>query len=178
MSVVSASLYQRVLGDEFQRLPEVLRRFHGSPYGGSLEGRFRVERGAGRLRGMFAEFAELPPAGENVPLRVDVRVHGEEEHWTRSFGATRLETRQHAAGQRLVEVHPPWKLRIRLGATAAGMRLDHERCYWHSIPLPRAVSPRVETKVEAREQGWFVDVTVGLPVLGTICRYSGEVRPA
>ena len=172
------SLYQRILGEEFALLPEVLRRFHGSDAGGRLEGSFRVERGRGRMRGLLARLGGLPPASERVPLRLDVRVAGEEEHWTRSFGETHLHTRQFARGGRLVELHPPWKLKIRLGATERGMELDHERCYCFGIPLPRALAPRVESFVETRGESWFVAVTIGMPFVGMVCRYSGEVRPA
>ena len=172
------SLYQRILGEEFALLPAVLRRFHGSPRGGRVEGVFRVERGTGWVRSLLAGIGKLPPASERVPLRLDVRVAGDEEHWTRSFGEQRLLTRQFAHEGRLVELHPPWKLRIRLGATREGMQLEHERCYWNGIPLPRALAPRVESFVEAREECWFVEVTIGLPLVGMVCRYSGEVRPA
>lgn len=172
------SLYQRILGDEFALLPDVLRRFHGSPEGGRLEGSFRVERGAGRVRGLLADIGGLPRASERVPLRLDVRVAGDEEHWTRSFGEQRLVTRQLARAGRLVELHPPWRLKIRLGATPQGMQLEHERCYWLGIPLPRLFAPRVESFVEARGESWFVAVTIGMPLVGMVCRYSGEVRPA
>lgn len=172
------SLYQRILGEEFALLPDAIRRFHGSSAGGRLEGMFRVERGRGRIRQLLAGIAKLPLASERVPLRLDVRVAGEEEHWTRSFGEYHLHTRQLARGGRLVELHPPWKLRIRLGATRAGMSLDHERLYWFGIPLPRFVAPRVETSVEGRGEAWFVAVTIRMPLLGMVCRYSGEVRPA
>jgi Domain of unknown function (DUF4166) len=175
---VPASLYQRILGEDFSRLPEPLRRFHGSPEGGRVEGIFRVERGAGWVRGLLAGMGRLPPASERIPLRLEVRIAGDEEHWTRSFGEERLVTRQFAHAGRLVELHPPWKLRIRLGATPRGMQLEHERCYWLGIPLPRAIAPRVESFVEARGESWFVAVTIGLPLVGMVCRYSGEVRPA
>jgi hypothetical protein len=175
---VPASLYQRILGEEFARLPEPLRRFHGSPVGGRVEGTFRVERGRGTLRSLMAEIARLPRASERVLMTLAVQVAGEEEHWTRSFGEQRLHTRQLTHAGRLVELHPPWKLKIRLGATEQGMQLEHERCYWFGIPLPRAIAPKVESFVEARGESWFVIVTIGLPLFGMVCRYSGEVHPA
>ena len=89
----------------------------------------------------------------------------------------RLLTRQYARDGRLLELHPPWKLRIRLGATREGMQLDHERCYCFGIPLPRFLSPRVDSFVEARGESWFVEVTIRMPLVGMVCRYSGEVRP-
>lgn len=173
-----ASLYQRILGEEFALLPDPLRRFHGSPEGGALEGTFRVERGRGRLRAWLANLGGLPPESERIPLRLDVRVAGEEEHWTRSFGERRLRTRQFARDGRLVELHPPWKLKIRLGATREGMLLDHERCYLWGIPLPGFLAPKVESFTEARGEAWYVAVTIGMPLVGMVCRYSGEVRPA
>lgn len=175
---MTATLYQRVLGADYDRLPEVLKRFHGAPRGGSVAGSLRIERGAGWLRGLLASLGGLPPAGESVPLRLDVSVQGDEEHWTRSFGRTQLHTRQLARDGRLVELHPPWKLRIRLGATRDGMQLEHERCYWRGIPLPRALSPRVDSIVEARDDRWWIVVTIGVPLFGMVCRYSGEVRQA
>ena len=173
-----ASLYQRILGEDFERLPEPLRRFHGSERGGRLEGLFRVERGRGYVRNRLADLGKLPPAGERVPLRLDVRVADAVEHWTRSFGPTQLFTRQLERHGRLVELHPPWKLRIRLGATPKGMSLDHERCYWLGIPLPGFIAPKVETYVEERGESWFVAVAIRMPLVGMVCRYSGEVRPA
>ena len=173
-----ATLYQSLLGEQFALLPEPLRRFHGAPAGGCVQGVFRVERGCGFLRNLLAELARLPPAGEEVPLRLDVRVAQGEEHWTRTFGALQLFTRQYARDGRLHETHPPWKLRIRLGATREGMQLEHERCYFFGIPLPRFCAPRVESFVEARGESWFAAVTIGLPLVGMVCRYSGEVRPS
>lgn len=173
-----ATLYQSLLGEQFVLLPEPLRRFHGSPVGGCAEGVFRVERGRGRLRGLLADLGRLPPAGDCVPLRLQVRVANGEEHWTRCFGTTRLHTRQYARDGKLLELHPPWKLRIRLGATPRGMQLEHERCYCFGIPLPKLVAPRVDSFVETRGERWFVEVTIGLPIVGMVCRYSGEVAPA
>jgi hypothetical protein len=40
-------LYRRVLGEEFDRLAPVLRRFHAEPTGGAAQGTFAVEHGRG-----------------------------------------------------------------------------------------------------------------------------------
>lgn len=176
--VVPASLYQRVLGGDFDRLPEVLRRFHGAPSGATARGTFRVERGAGRVRNWLATRAGLPLPGEAVALRLDVTVQGDEELWTRTFGAAPLRTRQRERKGRLVELHPPWALCIRLSASEDGMQLDHEAITWHGLRLPRCCAPDVTTTVQAQGKGWFVAVSVSLPVLGMVCRYSGEVHPA
>src|SRR4051794_344293 len=53
-SKVSLPLYRRILGERFEALPEVLRRFHDAPGGGRARGSFRIERGRGWLRNGLA----------------------------------------------------------------------------------------------------------------------------
>src|SRR5690349_7129382 len=173
---VPATLYQRLLADRFELLPEPLRTFHASPGGARATGRLRVERGRGRCRNLLASIGKLPPAGESVDVSLAVDVNGEQERWTRSFGDFCLVTRQFERAGRLVELHPPWAMQVRVQPTEDGMRLDVERTSWRGVPLPGLLAPRVDSSVEARRDRWFIDVTIGLPLLGMICRYSGEMR--
>src|SRR5262249_34584632 len=67
-----SSLYRRVLGPQFDVMPEVLRRFHDTKGGGSARGTLRVERGAGWLERALATLLRLPHAGTEVPVRLVV----------------------------------------------------------------------------------------------------------
>ena len=97
------SLYRRILGDRFDALPAVLRRFHDAEGGGRARGTFRVERGPGRLRNAVASILGMPRAGTDVPVRLQVVAEGDRERWTRDFDGVRVETVQWARGESLME---------------------------------------------------------------------------
>jgi hypothetical protein len=91
-------LYRRILGERFDALPEVLRRFHSAPGGGRVRGTLRVERGAGWLRSAVATLLRMPESNPAVPVRLEVEVDGDRERWCRSFGERRVVTTQWGAG--------------------------------------------------------------------------------
>jgi hypothetical protein len=62
------TLYQRLLGDDFDKLPAVLRSFHSLPHGGRALGTVTVRREAGFIRHQAARALRLPPVGEDIPF--------------------------------------------------------------------------------------------------------------
>src|SRR5258707_15637629 len=99
----SLSLYRRVLGPQFDSLPEVLRRFHGASGGGRAHGTLRVERAAGWLRNSLASLLGFPAAGEAVPVHLQIDVDRDRERWVREFGGHKLVTVQWARDGYLME---------------------------------------------------------------------------
>src|SRR5947199_5112323 len=98
-----SSLYRRLLGPAFDSLPATLRDFHDVETEWHGHARFRVTRGRGWLRNLVAAAGRLPPAGEDVPLRLRLVAEGERERWVRHFGGHRLESVQWAQDGLLVE---------------------------------------------------------------------------
>ncbi len=88
------SLYRRILGERFDSLPDVLRRFHDTPGGGRAHGSLRVERAGGWLSNTLASSLGLPEAGESVSVVVQVKVEGDRERWIRHFAGRRVAARQ------------------------------------------------------------------------------------
>src|SRR5437763_15764811 len=75
------TLYRRLLGDAFDTLPPVLRRFHDQEAGGAACLIFRVSHGKGWLCRGGARIARLPKP--EVEARGDLRVviEGDQERW-------------------------------------------------------------------------------------------------
>ncbi len=75
----TVSLYRKILGDQFDKLPEALRGFHDLPEGGRGTGRFQIDRGAGPIARILGLLLRFPAAGTNVLLTLDVSVDGDRE---------------------------------------------------------------------------------------------------
>ena len=67
------SLYARLLGADFDRLPPTLQRFHGAPQGATARGNLAVERAPGPLAAWLAKLLRLPDPSASVPVVVRTR---------------------------------------------------------------------------------------------------------
>ena len=157
-------------------LPPVLQRFHGAS-GGAARGVLRVASGRGNLAGWLANRLGLPPAGEGVACRVEVEVEGECERWVRRFGEACLATLQWESGGLLVEAAGPLRIGFRLAADPVGIRFEPVRAWLYLVPLPCWLRPSVTASATARPDGWWLEVSVVLPLLGLLVHYEGEVIP-
>jgi Domain of unknown function (DUF4166) len=175
--MASQSLYRRVLGDRFNALPEVLKRFHGASGNSDARGTFRVKRGSGYLRNLVATILGMPRAGENVPVHLEVVVKEDREIWLRHFPGQTLKSVQCARGNLLME-------RFGLGSFACALELHGSRLvyvfkqsWFLGVPVPQGLAPFVDSYVEAGETGWLVVVRIFAPLLGEIVHYEGQVEP-
>jgi Domain of unknown function (DUF4166) len=173
----SMSLYQRVLGPRFEKLPEVLQRFHGSTTGGQARGTFLVERGKGWLRNAVASLFGFPKAGQDVSVRLEVIVEGDRERWFRHFPGGSLSSLQSADGGLLIESFGLGSFAFELVIDGSRLRHEFRRAWFAGIPLPRVVAPFVDGWVDAGDTGWLVVVHIVFPLLGEIVHYEGWVEP-
>jgi hypothetical protein len=171
-------LYRRLLGERFEALPEVLRRFHDRPEGGRAHGRLTIERGPGPLRSFLAELLRMPKPGKDVPVTLRVVVEGERERWVRDFGGRCIvETVQWTEGGLLMEALGPTRFASELILDGPTLRYEFRRAWSLGLPLPRLLAPNIEGSVHALETSWRVDVQIAAPGLGELIHYEGEVAP-
>lgn len=173
----SPTLYQRVLGAEFERLPPVLQRFHGQARGARAVGNITVERGAGPWREAAAGALRLPRGGHNIALRLQVIPWEGREVWVRQFEGQRLETHQWQEGPYLVERAGPLCLVFRVEADEAGLTFRLQRSRMRGWPLPSRLAMRVGATASGTENGWRIRVAVDAPLLGQLVMYSGDIFP-
>jgi hypothetical protein len=170
-------LYRRILGPQFEALPEVLRTFHDAAEGGKARGTLQVERGRGFLRNALASILGLPRAGKDVPVRLEVKVVGDREHWLRHFPGHCLRSVQWAKGNLLMESARLGSFASALVVDRSSLRYEFRRAWFAGIPLPAWLSPYIEGRVEAGQSGWRVTVHVFAPFVGQIVKYEGWVEP-
>jgi hypothetical protein len=175
--MASQSLYRRILGPRFDALPGVLKKFHDSAVGCRARGILQVERGDGLFCNTFASHLGLPRAGNDVPVRLEVRVEGDRERWIRRFPDRNLVSTQWAAGALLMESVGLTSFASALVIDRSTLHYEFRRAWFAGIPLPTGLSPSVNGRVEANDTGWRVVVDVFAPFLGHIVKYHGRIEP-
>jgi hypothetical protein len=170
-------LYRRILGARFDELPEVLRRFHGSPEGARASGTMPIQRTAGWLHAFAGWLARFPPAGVDIPVELLIEVDGRCEHWTRMFGAHRLVTVQSERNGLLIERDGPISFACSLGVDGSRLHYKFLGAWLLGLPLPRWMSPTVISWVDAEDDRWWIVVRVIAPILGEVVSYEGWIRP-
>ena len=173
--MAETSLFPRLLGEDYRKLPGALRAVHDN--GGTLllAGRADIERRAGFLAWAICALTGLPERGRNVVVTVEFIRQGLSEVWRRRFGGRhyRSTMAQGDAPGDLVERFGPFTLVFMMRAEADRLVLDLRSCALFGMPLPGFLSPRCLAE-EREENGRFVfDIPLDLPFLGRILRYRG-----
>ena len=171
------TLYQRVLGERFDALHPVLRRFHSSETRIGGRGLFRVVHHPGWVRKFFLVVLRFPKKGEAVEVLLEVTPSAAGERWVRAFAGRPLVTRQSAEGGLLMERAGPLCFGLAVEVVDGGLTFRTRRTWMLGVPLPSRFAPRVEADVVPRGETWNVAVRLTLPLVGRLLDYEGEVVP-
>jgi hypothetical protein len=178
----AAPLYRRLLGDAYASLPAPIQALHDLTGTLTVEGRATVERGTGLVARAIAGLFGFPPAGDDVPVKVDFTLRHGREIWRRNLaGRTFVSTREAGQGRfdrLLCERFGPFAFGIALVCDAERLNLVFRGWSAFGIPLPRALAPRA-TAYERVEDGRFrFYVEIKLPLIGLVVRYQGWLAPS
>jgi hypothetical protein len=170
-------LYRRVMGAEFEALPNAVRALHTVWRDGGAQGEAVVtgpQNWVGRLLGRMMGF---PPPGHHR-LHVTFYERNGKETWTRDFGGHCFRSQLSQAGSQIVERFGPLRFRFALPVNETGLTMRLEGWSFLGMPLPVALAPRSLAR-EWEEDGrfWF-DVPISLPLVGRIVQYGGWLEMA
>jgi hypothetical protein len=189
---MTTSVYQRVLGADFDRLDPALRVYFGPIPSGAVgvgEGVYRTAGSRHRwLRPVLAVLARrrilFPERAHDVPFTVENRPDGDALRGSRAFrfaGGTRwMCDRMTVRDGRLVDrLGRRGGLEVTLDARLerGGMRLRSHglalRVGGVRLPLPHLVAVAIDEDVEAASGRQRIDAVVRMPLLGEVFRYTG-----
>lgn len=176
---MTPTLFQRLLGASFYAMPATLRMLHGRRGHASWAGRAGVVRGRGLLARLCARIAGLPPAAEDVAVRVDFDDDGRGgEIWQRRFGEAAMRSRLHLRDGRLVERLGPVRLVFSLHVHEGALYwyLDELRVFG-LLPLPAAWCKGVHCREREAEGRYEFMAEAALPLVGLLVRYEGWLAP-
>jgi hypothetical protein len=168
-------LYRRVMGDNFEHLPEVTRRLHRGRPAVIAIGEAEVTPAANAVGQFLARAFGLPCAGGKQPVRVAIESRDGREHWTRFFGGKPMRSVMSAAPGGLIEEQfGPFTLRMRLVPKPGGLDMERVSGRLWGAPLPRFLLPRMhatERVDEFRRHAFDVEITA--PLIGRLVAYKG-----
>ena len=99
------------------------------------------------------------------------------ERWIRDFHGHRVETVAWAWRDLLMESLGWTSFASALVLDGARLHYEFRRAWFAGIPIPRRLSPSVESYVDAGDVGWRVVVASSVPFLGELVRYEGWIEP-
>jgi hypothetical protein len=183
MANAPLDLFPRVLGSEWQSLPEAVQRCHRIETRLRARGHFTITAGKSRLARLLSWIMGMPRPGASVLTELDVRRVDDHLLWLRNFAGTRLATRMYLLDDgRIAERRGPLELCLRIAVVDSGIdyRADGARlCIgaWR-IALPALLSPLVDGRawVEPGAAVMRVRMQIGARVIGTIVTYQGPLE--
>jgi len=175
----AAPLFQRILGDAWQRLPPAVRALHAAPATATVTGSALVVTGRNWLARVVRRLFGFPAATSDTPLRITFERVGGVEKWQRDFGGDKFASVLYPGRGRferlLCERFGPFVFGVALVLENDRLRYIVRGWSVLGIPLPRALAPLGET-FECDEAGCFhFDVEIDAPVVGAIVRYAGRL---
>lgn len=174
-------LYQRLLGEAWQRLPAPVRALHDNVGDLTTAGRAEVERGTGVLARLVAAVFRFPKDGRGIPVTVAFEARRGREAWRRSFAGRSFASEQWEGEGRferlLCERFGPFV--FGLGLVAAEHRLAYVVRRWTclGLPLPLFLAPGGTTFEHAQGDRFRFHVEIAHPLTGLIVRYRGWLAP-
>jgi len=167
-------VYQKILGEDFEKLGAALRSFHDEPR--RVTGRLTVTHSELWVPKFFVWLMRLPKAGLDLETTLEVAESSESEKWDRQIGAVKLVTRQYSRDGRLVEAAGPINFVFDLKEEGGAMVFHHYRSELFGVPMPKRIAPIIDARVDPDARGWAVCVNIQCPRYGTICKYEGRIN--
>ncbi len=173
--MLGTSIYQKLLGADFERLGPILQHVHGSARQVHAQGRITVTHGKGMAVRWTNRLMGVPAAGELVDLRLEILRVAEQETWIRKFEGKPLVTRQWAENGLFIEAIGPTKMAMRLRVASGTLHFDPVYSKFLGIKIPNALSVSVLASAQETESGWSIMVETRSTLLGLLFRYDGKI---
>lgn len=171
------SLYQKVMGPEFDKLPASLQKLHSVVRDAGFHGEAQVTNGTNPFAKLAAKIFGFPSAGQH-DLHVHIKADKKGETWTRSFSGKRFSSRLEQSGRHLAERFGPFQFRFDLPVTDSGLRMEMAGWKFWFVPLPLFLAPKSRASEWDEDGRFHFDVPIALPIVGLMVHYRGWLEPS
>lgn len=173
----TASLYQKVMGSEFQKLPTSLQTLHSVIRDAGFHGEAQVTNGKNLLAKLAAKIFGFPSAGQH-DLHVHIAADDKGETWVRSFSGKKFSSRLERSSRDLTESFGPFQFRFGLPTTDKGLQMEMTGWKFWFVPLPLFLAPKSQASEWDQDGIFHFDVPIALPIVGLMVHYRGWLKPS
>jgi len=169
------SLYQKILGTQFDKLPNVFQKMHGTLKPSFAKGDVLVEYGTHFLAKLCTPFMPIPPKG-NYPLLLEIHRDGAGEKWIRKFPASSMSSIQYLKNNRFYEQFGWSRFVFDLDVKAEQLIFNCKQQYVGIFPIPRFMMLKPHAVATAIQlETW--ELVVQITFLGILlAQYKGEMH--
>jgi len=174
------TLFQRVLGGEFDRLPGPVRAVHSLRARTDTSGRANIAAATNPVAWLLCRIAGLPSPGTEVPVSVSFQPREDgTEYWDRRFAqrryASTMEVGRDGDDGLIIEHFGPFDLLFRLTASREALRWSLVGWRFLGVALPGWSRPCIECRESGEADRFAFDVDVVFPLVGRVVRYGGTL---
>lgn len=170
------SVYQKVLGNEFNNLSPVLKFAHGSIDKLKGIGIIDVEYGKNKLIRVLNKISNMPPEGKNLKLVLEINRIEHKETWKRNFNGKIFSTDQFKKKGLMYERSGLMTLVFMVFVKDGSLYFEQTLTKFASIPLPKFMGVHTTASSIEEDDGWRVSVEVISPLFGLMLKYTGLVQ--
>ena len=134
-------LFARVLGADFEALPEAIRITHQTVDISHWQGRASVRRGKSIWSRFLARLFGFPPESEDVPVEVTKTISARGETWQRRFGSRVFRSRLASSQQGMTERFGPFSFGLGLRVEAGALHYPLVSGRLGPVPMPGWLLP-------------------------------------
>ena len=182
-STETVSLYQRLLGDAWHALPDVLKRVHGSDAQLTASGEMDITVGRFIGAGLVRWALRMPRTEGRMPVELHVRREGEREEWDRRIGGWRFRTEQWAEKGLMAETFGPLLFLASVSSDENSVAHVSHRMLLCALrrrwPMPRRLLIHtwgVERQSASGPDAMDVDVRIETPFGQLLVAYHGTLQ--
>ncbi len=168
-------LYQRVLGGNFEKLPNALRAGHAVSNTKIMHGRVDVVRGKNPLSQLAATCIGFAKTGADQPITITMDVKNNKEIWTRTIDdqSFRSVLSKGVKPHEIYERFGPVKFKMLFRIQDGKLHYDIVSAKLLGLPFPKFLLPKSISHERVQDGRFFFDVEIRLPLLGRLISYKG-----
>lgn len=170
------TIYSEVMGDEFDALDPIVRRFHSVTGTHRYEGEVSID-GAESLPGhLIAWLGRLPATAPPARFSFIIDAYPTQEIWTRYFPSRTMRSVLTADNGELTEKLGLFRLRFKLLSVNERLRMQLLGITALGISCPRWLFPDVLAEEHGENGRFNFDICMHMPLAGQVVRYRGYLE--
>lgn len=174
----TASMYERAMGESFDRLPPAVRRFHRLVGLQELHGWVDTDAPSSLGARLLARFLGTPLQATSGPIRFELDAGPDAETWTGHFPAQSMTSQMRIDALKIEERLGATRLTFDLCETDGRLEMRLQGLRFLGLPCPKWLLPRLIAEETGQGDRLHFRVRASLPVIGTVASYSGHLTVA